>query len=151
MLTEQDILSGRTIHVAMHDYEVDSLCSFIKLSYKYWKASDVTEIFEEEWLKTAKTIVSLWQLEQDHHNSNYTYPILDNQGKGIPVCHTGMTWSAMRPSDDACQFNYLIPANMFAVVTLNYLSEIVKTFYHDEADFLLQIARLKDEIDLGIH
>jgi meiotically up-regulated gene 157 (Mug157) protein len=38
-MTDWDFKSGRTIHVAMHNYEIDSLCYFIKLSYDYWKAT----------------------------------------------------------------------------------------------------------------
>ena len=35
-----------------------------------------------------------------------------------------MTWSGFRPSDDACQYGYLVPSNMFVVVVLDYLVEI---------------------------
>ena len=47
---------------------------------------------------------------------------LANQGRGNPVGYTGMSWSGFRPSDDACQHNYLIPANMLAVVALESLA-----------------------------
>jgi hypothetical protein len=43
-----------------------------------------------------------------------------------------MTWSGFRPSDDACVYGYLIPANMFASVVLKYLREIALTVYQDE-------------------
>lgn len=35
-----------------------------------------------------------------------------------------MTWSGYRPSDDVCEFGYLIPSNMFAVTILKQLVEL---------------------------
>ncbi|MBR2568805.1 MAG: glycoside hydrolase family 125 protein, partial [Paenibacillus sp.] len=72
-----------------------------------------------------------------------------NNGMGMPVNYTGMTWSAFRPSDDACTFGYLVPSNMFAVVVLRYLEEIATEVYED-AIFAEKVRRLKDEIDEGI-
>src|SRR5699024_1357624 len=66
-----------------------------------------------------------------------------------PVGYTGMTWSGFRPSDDACVYGYLVPANMFAVVVLNQLAEIAKDALDDEA--LAKTATdLAAEIDQGI-
>ena len=142
---------GRTVHIAMHDYELDSLCSFIKLSYKYWKFSGIHSIFEEIWLSAVKQIISVWKLEQNHLLSNYSYPLLEHAGRGSAVCYTGMTWSGFRPSDDKCKYNYLIPANMFAVVCLGYLEEILLNFYRHETPFLREVKALKQDIDDGIH
>jgi meiotically up-regulated gene 157 (Mug157) protein len=36
-----------------------------------------------------------------------------------------MTWSAFRPSDEPTDFGYNIPGNMFAVVCLEKLEEIL--------------------------
>src|SRR5699024_7879604 len=74
---------------------------------------------------------------------------LSHEGKGAPVGYTGMTWSGFRPSDDACVYGYLVPANMFAVVVLNQLAEIAKDALDDEA--LAKTATdLAAEIDQGI-
>jgi len=149
-LTDWDFESGRTIHVAMHNYEIDSLCYFLRLSHRYWTTTGVEEIFEEEWLGAAKLIVQTWQLEQDHSRSSYTYPEL-RHGQGAPVCHTGMTWGGFRPSDDPCTYHYLVPSNMFAVVTLGYLEEILDKFYPAERTFRQEVTTLRLEIDAGIH
>ncbi|MBC8160153.1 MAG: glycoside hydrolase family 125 protein, partial [Roseiflexaceae bacterium] len=58
---------------------------------------------------------------------------LPNHGRGSPVAPTGMTWSGFRPSDDACTYGYLVPANMFAVVVLGYAATIAREVHQDEA------------------
>lgn len=35
-----------------------------------------------------------------------------------------MTWTGFRPSDDACEYGYLLPSNMHAVTALHRLQEI---------------------------
>ena len=47
-----------------------------------------------------------------------------NNGWGAPVKPVGLIVSSFRPSDDATQYGFLIPANMFAVVSLRQLAEI---------------------------
>lgn len=148
-------------------YEVDSLCYPIQLAYLYWKQAGDTSIFDEQFLEMAKTIIETFIVEQNHQNSTYSFrriadwllfneperiefESLPNQGKGKPVGFTGMTWSGFRPSDDACKFGYLIPANMFAVVILGYLEEILTTNYN-QVEMVQKTVKLKTEIDHGIH
>lgn len=121
-------------------YEIDSLCNPVRLIYKYWKESGDSSFLNEEIKETFKIIINLWKTEQYHlEESTYTFqrlncPVTDtlpNEGKGEPVAFTGMTWSGFRPSDDACKYGYLIPANMFAVVSLKYIEEICDVIYND--------------------
>lgn len=90
-------------------------------------------------------IVDTFILEQDHKQSKYRFErkiartwnrketeTLKRKGRGLPVNETGMTWSAFRPSDDACRFNYLIPTNMFASIVIEYIKEFSKDIYHDD-------------------
>ena len=138
--------------MSMHDYEIDSLCYFLRLSYNYKQEMNECLLFEEEWLAAAKAIVQLWRTEQRHNDlSSYTYPILKNNGKGSRTCYTGMTWGGSRPSDDPCKYHFLVPSNMFAVVVLGYLQEILIDCYPDESDFYAVVQSLKEEIDEGIH
>ncbi len=142
-------------------YEVDSLCYPVQLSYHYWKATGKQEIFDETYKRAIKTILYTWKKEQRHfENSEYRFErpkenclaptdTLRNNGKGMPVNYTGMTWSGFRPSDDACTFGYLIPSNMFAVVVLGYMQEIVREVYGD-VELANEVEYLKDEIDYGI-
>ena len=75
-LTDWDFKSGRTIHVAMHNYEIDSLCYFVKLSYDYWKLTGISDIFDEQWKSAVNLIIKTWRIEQDHSQSQYRYPEL---------------------------------------------------------------------------
>ena len=70
--------------------------------------------------------------EQDHAASPHAFgrqegppsDILSHHGRASQVGHTGMSWSGFRPSDDACQYHYLVPANMLAVVALARLAAL---------------------------
>ncbi|TVX89546.1 glycoside hydrolase family 125 protein [Paenibacillus agilis] len=139
-------------------YEIDSLCYPIQLGYLYWKTTGDTSLFDSEFRHVAHIIMNLWTTEQRHfEQSSYRFQrqdcrptdTLKNNGMGMPVNYTGMTWSAFRPSDDACTFGYLIPSNMFAVVVLRYLEEIARDVYQDEL-FAEKARRLGIEIDEGI-
>ena len=65
-LNDWDFKCGRTVHVAMHDYEIDSLAYFVRLSYMYWKRTKRTCWMTTELENTFKTIVNHWIMEQDH-------------------------------------------------------------------------------------
>ncbi len=123
-------------------FEIDSLCYPVQLAWLFWKNSGRTSHFTEEFLATAKTILRVFRIEQDHKNrsdyrferSNCIYTdTLSRGGKGALVKpNTGLIWSGFRPSDDACVYGYLIPSNMFAAVILEYLAEIAASVYQDE-------------------
>ncbi|MDF2542898.1 MAG: metal-independent alpha-mannosidase [Herbinix sp.] len=139
-------------------YEIDSLCYPVWLIHSYWKIKDDSSVFTEEVKKVFQTILALWKKEQRHDtDSNYSFirlncppsDTLSRDGRGEPTAYTGMTWSGFRPSDDACKYGYLIPANMFATVALGYIEEIAEQIYHD-TDLSEQATSLKDEIKKGI-
>ena len=140
-------------------FELDSLCYPIQLSYLLWKNTGCTAQFDSQFQKGAEIILDLFRREQAHEeNSSYrfirknTYPTetLSREGKGS-LCRsgTGLIWSGFRPSDDACTYGYLIPANMFAAVALGYLAQIEKEIFHNPA--LSQRAlELKESVENGI-
>lgn len=139
-------------------YELDSLCYPVQLCRDYYQATGDKSIFTDEILGMFRAIVRTMQTEQYHTTqSDYCFirenaPASDSlmfDGKGGTVNFTGMIWSAFRPSDDACKFGYLVPANMFAVVILGYLATFTQEFYQDQA--LANAAlKLRDEIEYGI-
>ena len=87
------IRCGRTAYVAQHDYEMDSLCYFVKLSYDYWKSTGIrfitklstgiNALFDTEWKSAIEKIIETWLIEQNHYiKSSYTYPTLQNDKVG---------------------------------------------------------------------
>jgi uncharacterized protein len=139
-------------------YEIDSLCFPIQLAYLFWQTTGRTDHFDRRFFQAARTIVDLWVREQRHAEASPYFfrrsdcppsDTLSHNGRGAPVAETGMTWCGFRPSDDACVLGYLIPSNMFAVVVLGYLAEIIAAQGGDRAlggDAL----RLRDQIEAGI-
>lgn len=143
-------------------YETDSLCYPVWLAWSYWKATGRTEFFTPQWREAAHKILHALRTEQNHRaQSAYRFirpwaaeqgnerETLQNDGLGSPVCHTGMTWSGFRPSDDACAYHYLIPANCFAAVILGQLAEIAQRVWQTPA-FAADALRLRREIVRGI-
>ncbi|GIP28327.1 glycosyl hydrolase [Paenibacillus sp. J23TS9] len=139
-------------------YEIDSLCYPLQLSYLLWKNTGRTSQFDELFKEAAEMILDLWITEQRHETeSSYRFQrkncvptdTLIREGKGAETAYTGMTWSGFRPSDDACDYGYLVPSNMFAVVVLGYVQEIAREVLQDEALYS-RANKLAMEIDEGI-
>ena len=139
-------------------FELDSLCYPVRLWYRYWQATGDITIFTDVVQHALHTILDVMRVEQNHdQSSTYSFiraddanDTLPRDGRGAPTRYTGMVWSGFRPSDDACQFGYLIPANMFATVILAYICEIARQVYRDEA-MAVQALQLRDEIEAGIN
>jgi hypothetical protein len=71
------------------------------------------------------------------------------EGTGRPVKPTGLICSMFRPSDDATLFPFLIPSNIFAVLSLRQLSEIYNTVLNDSS-FAKECADLANEVDSAV-
>ncbi len=139
-------------------FELDSLCYPVKLCFQYWQATGDTSVFTDDVRKMLQTIVSVMEVEQHRETSSYSFerpdPLgpsdtLPLTGRGTRVNFTGMIWSGFRPSDDACRFGYLIPANMFAVVILGYLITIAQEIFQDQ-ELARRAEKLRQEIEFGI-
>ena len=140
-------------------YEIDSLCYPIRLLYLYWKETGNTGLIREVLEDTARIIVDVWRVEQHHmEKSPYRFirpnpPVpwdtIPGDGMGSPVAYTGMTWCAFRPSDDGCTYGYLTASEMFAVVVLGYMAEMLETVCGNSA-LAKECLLLRGEIDEGI-
>ncbi len=142
-------------------YELDSLCYPIQLLKDYWEATQDATIFDESIHKMLTLIVDTMVTEQNHDSQSlyhFERPLeeqylptdtLPFDGRGARTNYTGMSWSGFRPSDDACTYGYLVPANMFAQVVLGYILDFDRHFYQDRALFD-KAARLRNEIESGI-
>ena len=131
-------------------FELDSLAYPIILAWTYWKQTGDASIFTPDLSLGLDKALETMEREQDHpRNSKYTHRELKDNGKGNPVRYTGMIWSGFRPSDDASVYNYLIPAEMMAVVALGDLEEIERKVYRN----LVKAQRakaLRTEVNNGI-
>jgi len=126
-------------------WELDSLCYFIRLSYFYWKKSGDKKVFNDNWQRAIDLIIKTWQEQSDLATMGvYKYKtkgacpdILSLNGFGNPVAKSSLIRCAFRPSDDACIFQYLIPANCLAVVSLLQLAQMYREIFHNQgrADF----------------
>jgi uncharacterized protein len=123
-------------------WEIDSLCYHVRLSYNFWKKIGRKEQFTTEWIKSAKLIVNTF-IEQQRLTSKGPYSFgrttswstdtVPGNGYGNNTKPNGMIHSTFRPSDDATQYPFLIPSNLFAVKSLEQMAEISKEIYQDNA------------------
>ena len=153
-----DDLPGHSPWVWERKFELDSLCYPVWLLHRYWQATGDDAIFTDEVRAMLETVVRVMRLEQHHErDSPYRFerlqPLLPSDtlthaGRGGLVAYTGMVWSGFRPSDDACTYGYLIPANMFAVVVLGQLAQMARAF--GDANLEGSALELRDQIELGI-
>jgi hypothetical protein len=140
-------------------WEVDSLCYVVRLSYQYWKTTDDTSAFDDEWQRAMRLIVATFRTEQlKHGRSPYkfirkTTVMIDAppfEGEGHPVKPCGLIHSSFRPSDDSTIFPFLIPSNAFAVVELRHLAELWGTVFKD-AEFANSCKALANEVEEAIN
>lgn len=140
-------------------YEVDSLCYPIRLLYLYWKQTSREALIREALEKVAEIILEVWTTEQHHFekspyrftrpNARHPWSTIHNEGMGNPVVYTGMTWSGFRPSDDGCQYGYLTASEMFAVVVLGYMEEMLRVVCGNN-ELAQRCHELREQIDAGI-
>ncbi|MFT8843571.1 MAG: glycoside hydrolase family 125 protein [Schleiferilactobacillus harbinensis] len=138
-------------------YELDSLCYPVQLAYLLWRNTGRTDHFDAQFQAAIKKMIHVIRTEQHHETSPYRFERTEDRpedtlidGVGRPVGYTGMSWSGFRPSDDACVYGYLVPANMFAVVVLRQLADIYTDVLKDTAsaaDFLQLAQEIQDGID----
>ena len=139
-------------------YEVDSLCYPIRLAHRFWKTTGDVSWCNGTFLQAAERILTVWETEQRHmEKSPYHFSrvcrrptdTLGNGGMGAPVAYTGMTWSGFRPSDDACEYGYLIPSNFFAVKSLEQMEEMLSAL-RPEAGLSARARALREQIQAGL-
>jgi uncharacterized protein len=127
--------------VGERKYELDSLCYPIRLSYGYWKQTGDVRPFDARWKAAMELVVDTMRAQQRkdgsgpyHFQREATTPTetLGEKGFGNPVKPVGLIASGFRPSDDACIFPFLVPSNLFAVVSLRQLAEMSSKVLRDE-------------------
>lgn len=120
-------------------YELDSLASFLGLSNDYYEATRNTSFITHEWrTAVARLLMFLERTTNGTYDPETGDPLREpysfrrwtaiasethwNQGAGNPVKYTGMARSWFRPSDDACIYQFFVPANAQMSVELARLA-----------------------------
>jgi len=139
-------------------WEIDSLCYPIRLSYHYWKITGEKTAFDDSWKEAMALIVKTFK-EQQRKKDNGPYSFQRRTswatdgvaigGYGYPVKPVGLICSSFRPSDDATIYNFLIPSNFFAVVSLKQAAEMLQTI-HKHAALSAECTALAKEVDLAL-
>jgi len=139
-------------------WEIDSLCYTMRLAYNYWKMTGDTAPYDERWKSGVKLILATFKEQQRktglgpyHFQRNTAKPTdsLPMLGYGFPVKPVGLICSMFRPSDDATIFPFLIPSNLFAVVSLKQMAEMMTTVHKDEA-LAAELTALAQEVEAAI-
>jgi hypothetical protein len=131
-------------------FELDSLAYPTALAWSYWKTTGDKSLFNGDFSNMLDGVLATMQREQNHPgNSRYTHKELALGGTGRPTGYTGMIWTGFRPSDDACYYNFLIPSEMFAVVSLGDMADIELNVYHNVVK-AHEAKALRDEVQRGI-
>lgn len=134
-------------------WELDSLASFLQLSTAYYERTGDLEFFQKyTWIDGVQAAVDAagamrlgtYSKEGKVENSAFTFvgwtnrgsETLTNDGLGNPTKENGMVRTAFRPSDDACIFQLLVPANMMWAKYLEDASLIVEKLKDERASSL---------------
>jgi len=135
-------------------WEIDSLCYPVRLAHGYWRTTGDASVFDAEWRQAAAAIVRTFREQQRKdgpgpysftRTTSVAYDTVPLGGYGNPTRKVGLLHSAFRPSDDACVYPFLVPSNLFAVVSLRQLAEISEAVTKDAA-FALECRTLADEV-----
>ena len=139
-------------------WEIDSLCYPVRLAYHYWKKSNDSSVFTTKWEQAARSILLTFK-DQQKKSGKGSYSFMrkteipsDTQfglGFGLPVKPVGLICSAFRPSDDATFFQFLIPSNYFAVVSLHQIAEIASKVLKD-LPLAAEATALAAEVDAAL-
>ncbi|KAK1979860.1 hypothetical protein LZ30DRAFT_724959 [Colletotrichum cereale] len=131
-------------------WELDSLASFLKMSVAYAEKTGDWQFFSKYgWVDAVEAAVEAagamrlgtYSAEGKVEKSAWTFTgwtnrgseTLTNDGLGNPSKENGMIRTAFRPSDDACIFQFLVPANMMWAKYLESASEIMARLDGDKA------------------
>ena len=143
--------------VGERKYELDSLCYPIRLAHGYWKCTGDTRPFNSAWKLSMQTVLRTMRIQQrkDGHGTYRFQRAATNptdtlvNGIGNPIRSVGLIASAFRPSDDACIFSFLVPANLFAVTSLRQLAAMANSILND-AVMAHDASSLADEVQAAL-
>ncbi|KAI8975264.1 hypothetical protein BDF20DRAFT_906690 [Mycotypha africana] len=153
--------SGLKEGVWENKWEIDSLASFMSLSYRYWnQTKDNSFVSDTVWVDAVEILLDTLKKEQQPTFEPSSGKVMEtdylflktsdrptetqyNGGRGQPVRYTGMVKSLFRPSDDATVFPFFIPGNAMLSVELDHLSTLLLSSFSASASENRQGERLQ--------
>ena len=131
-------------------WELDSLASFLQVSTAYYQRTGDLAFFQKrQWIQAVSAAVDAagamrlgtYAADGKVEHSAWTFTgwtnrgteTLSNDGLGNPTKENGMVRTAFRPSDDACIYQLLVPANMMWAKYLEEASLIMEKLDGEEA------------------
>ncbi len=139
-------------------WELDSLCYTVRLAYHYWKISGDISVFDEKWQQAAKLIITTCREQQRltdrgryrfGRTTSWSTDTVPGNGYGNNTKPNGLIHSIFRPSDDATLYPFLIPSNLFAVVSFRQLAEISEKVIKDVA-FAKECTAFANQVETAI-
>lgn len=130
-------------------FELDSLCYPLFLACKYYERTKDNSIFTKEFLWAFEQIKITVEIERKHSQRSTYYSRYWSKEECVgknenPASEKGLVWSGYRPSDDACQYPYHIPDNMFLVSVLHKLRSIFEEI--GQAEYAKYCQKTVDEL-----
>lgn len=117
----------RDYGVAEEKFELDSLSYPVRLIDRYVEATGDASVFDARMHGELLVILRTMAAEEDHtKRSSY------HRNEHPVAPDIGLIWSAYRPSDDPQRYNYNVPENMFAAVTLHTMAEMLSKRFDDK-------------------
>lgn len=136
-------------------YEIDSLCYPLRLAYHYWQVTGDASVFSTDWIQAIKNVLKTFREQQRkagpgpykfQRKTERQLDTMQNDGYGHPVKPVGLIVSSFRPSDDAATYQFLIPANFFAVTSLRKAAEILVKV-NKETELAQECISLANEVE----
>jgi meiotically up-regulated gene 157 (Mug157) protein len=140
-------------------WEPDSLCAPIHLAYKYWQATGDNSFMDGQWIAAGRQILQTFEQQQRIRDMGpYSFERLNdrgvetvpNGGWGRDTRKIGLIHATHRPSDDACEYPFNIPVNLFASTVLNELAEMF-TANNLDSYFAWRCKALSDTIKRAVN
>ena len=138
-------------------WELDSLCSAIRLADGYWRATGDKAPFDARWRDASRLMLQTMRAQQHKQgpgpyrffrNTDWPPDQVPRNGLGNPLKPVGLIAAMFRPSDDAALYPFLVPANMYAVVMLKRFARLHSTL--GSSDIAAESARLASEVEAAI-
>jgi uncharacterized protein len=146
-------------------YELDSLMSFLKLSYWYYRYmgdEELRVIATSTWISAAEKVLDTVQTMQSQTGQNDSPSYLFERettvatdtlmmdGRGPPSKPIGLSRQLFRPSDDAVTLPYNIPGNMMACQELKHLGQMLAVLRPENQSIASQVLSLSRDICLQL-